>query len=71
VSGPDPARQRFLIIGTLRLYGLALIALGFVLWRTDWVGVTQPHLGRIVVAVGVFVLTVVPAVLRRMWRRAR
>ena len=71
MSEPDPARQRFLIVAALRVYGILLIALGFILWRTGWVGVVQPYLGRIVVAVGVFVLTVLPALLRRRWRRAR
>jgi hypothetical protein len=66
----DPAKVRFQIIGLLRLYGLALIALGFVLWKSHWLGVTQPRVGRITVAVGVLVLTVLPALLRRHWRRA-
>ena len=65
----DVARQRFRIVAAFRLYGIALISLGFVLWKTAWVGVTQPYLGRVVIAVGMAVLTLLPALLRRMWRR--
>ncbi len=69
MNAPDPARQRFQLMAVLRLYGLALVALGMVLWRTAWLGVTQPHLGRIVIVVGMIVLTLLPALLRRHWRR--
>jgi len=71
VSEPDPSKMRFRIIGLMRLYGLLLVALGFALWKTHWLGVTQPRVGRITVAVGVAVLALLPALLRRHWRRAR
>jgi|GEM_PF-4570049 len=65
----DPAKGRYQILGLMRLYGLALTALGLILWRTAWVGITQPLLGRITIVVGMAVLTVIPALLRRHWRR--
>ena len=67
----DPAKLRFQLIALMRLYGLALVVLGFVLWRTDWLGFTHPRVGRITVAAGVGVLTILPALLRRRWRRDR
>ncbi len=67
----DPAKRRFQIMVAFRVYGLVLIALGLVIWKTHWVGVTHPQVGRITVAAGVGVLTVIPALLRRQWRRGR
>ena len=64
----DPAKRQYQILGLLRLYGLALTALGLILWRTAWVGITQPFLGRIVIVIGMAVLTVIPALLKRHWR---
>lgn len=63
------ARRRFQIVMAIRLYGLALIALGLALWRTDWVGVTQPKLGAYTLAGGVLVLVAVPRLIVRHWRR--
>lgn len=63
------ARQRFQIVMAVRLYALALIALGLVLWRTDWIGVVQPRLGVYTLVVGVLVLVAVPRLIMRRWRR--
>jgi len=63
------ARQRFQIVMAIRLYSLALIALGLMLWRTDWVGVVQPKLGAYTLGVGVVVLVAVPRLVMRHWRR--
>ena len=69
ILNPRVARQRFQIVMALRLYAFALIALGLVLWRTDWVGVTQPLLGRYTLGVGAIVLVAGPRLLMRRWRR--
>lgn len=67
---PDLWRARFRLVGLFRLYGLALVALGLVVWRTDWVGGTNAAVGRVVVAAGAAVLFLAPALLKRRWRRA-
>lgn len=63
------AKRRFQLIGVVRLCGVVFVALGFILWQTDLVGVRAPNLGRVVIAGGLFVLLVIPALLLRRWRR--
>ena len=65
----DPAKARFFILQLTRLGGLGLAGLGVLLWRTDAIGgAPQPDAGKALLAAGLFLVLVIPPLLRRRWR---
>lgn len=65
----DPARSRFFALHLCRLAGMIVAAVGILLWRSDAIGgYPQPTLGKALLAAGLFVFLVVPALLRKRWR---
>lgn len=65
----ERARRRFQMLTGLRLAGLMAAATGVALWQ-GWVfGVVAPGYGRGTLALGIAFLFVLPAILRRRWRR--
>ena len=68
-STHDPAKARFFTLQLSRLAGLLIVGIGVLLWRTDAIGGTpQPIAGKALLALGLFMSLVVPALLRRRWR---
>ena len=68
----DPAKPRFIVLQLARLAGVALAAIGVLLWQTPSIGGTpQPVPGKALFAIGLFLTLVVPALLRRRWRTPR
>ena len=65
----DPAMLRFMILQLVRVVGVAIVAAGVLLWRSDAIGgAPQPDLGKALFATGLFLALVVPPLLRRRWR---
>jgi hypothetical protein len=65
----DPAKARFLMLQVARLGGILIVGLGVMLWRTDAIaGSPQPIAGKALLALGLFISLVVPALLRKRWR---
>ena len=71
---PDPdspeavARQRFQLLSLVRLGGVSLMILGFLIWRTNLLGVTHPAIGAVCVFIGAFGSLILPRILLRHWR---
>ena len=65
----DPAKPRFLALQLARLTGVAIAAIGVLLWQTPSIGgAAQPVPGKALFALGLFLTLVVPALPRRRWR---
>lgn len=65
----DPAKARFFALQLTRIGGLILAGVGVLLWRTDSIGgAPQPGAGKALLALGLFLVLVVPPLLRRRWR---
>lgn len=64
----DPAKTRFLTLQLARLGGLLVVVTGVVVWRSDTIGAPQPTAGKALFALGLFLMLVVPALLRKHWR---
>jgi len=71
---PDPdspeaqAKHRFQVISLTRLSGIGLMIIGFLLWRTNLLGVQAEGVGAVSVAIGAFLSLVLPRLLLRSWR---
>lgn len=65
---PDDSRQKFQTLSLIRIAGITLMIVGFLLWRTDLLGITAPEIGAVCVTVGAVLSLVVPRVLLRRWR---
>lgn len=64
----DPAMLRFMMLQLVRIAGVAIVAAGVLLWRTDTFGSPDPDTGKALFAGGLFLTLVAPALLRRRWR---
>lgn len=65
----DPAMKRFFALHAVRLAAALIIALGVVVWQTDKLtAAPSPLAGKAIFAAGMFVMLVLPALLRRRWR---
>lgn len=64
----DPAQNRLLLLTLARVGGLVLAGIGLLLWQTTLFGVPHPLSGRVLIAVGLFEMLVVPPLLLRRWR---
>lgn len=65
----DPARRRFFVLHLCRLAGMVVAAAGILLWRSDAIGgYPQPTPGKALLAAGLFLFLVIPALLRKRWR---
>ena len=65
---PDDSRQKFQNLSLVRLAGITLMIVGFLLWRTDLLGVTAPQIGAVCVVLGAVLVMVLASWLRQ--RRA-
>ena len=66
---PDPAKARFFWLQLTRLAGVLLAGVGVLMWRTDAiVTYPDPTTGKALLAAGLFLALVAPALLRRRWR---
>lgn len=71
---PDPdspeaqAKHRFQVISLTRLSGIGLMIVGFLLWRTNLLGVQAETIGAVSVVIGALLSLVLPRVLIRRWR---
>lgn len=66
---PDPAKARFFWLQLTRLAGVLLAGVGVLMWRTDAiVRYPDPTTGKALLAAGLFLALVAPALLRRRWR---
>jgi predicted exporter len=65
---PELAKQRFQSLSLLRLAGIALMVVGFFLWKTALLGVTLPHTGAVCVVAGAAMSLILPRVLLARWR---
>ena len=65
----DPAMLRFMMLHLVRIVGVAIVAAGVLLWRSEAIGgAPQPDIGKAMFAIGLFLVLVVPPLLRRRWR---
>lgn len=67
-TAEDIARQRFQNLSLLRLAGITLMIVGFLLWRTALLGITAPQIGAVCVFLGAVMSLVLPRLLLRRWR---
>ena len=66
---PDPAMRRFFALHAVRIAGAVIVGAGVLVWQTDKVtAAPDPDGGKALFALGLFVMLVVPALLRRRWR---
>jgi hypothetical protein len=66
---PDPARPRFFMLQAARLAGVVAAAVGVLMWQTDRIGgASDPDTGKALFALGLFLVLVAPALLRKRWR---
>jgi len=63
----DPARTRFLVIGLVRLSGVALAFLGIVI-MTDRLVEPAEIVGGAFIAIGAIDVLIFPLILARRWR---
>jgi len=64
---PDPARNRFFIIGLARLAGAIVAVAGIVLTYREG-GTNDPLTGFVITAAGLVTFVVLPRALARQWR---
>lgn len=65
----DPAMRRFFTLHVVRIAGAVIMGAGVLLWQTDKLSsVPSEDGGKALFALGLFVMLVVPALLRRRWR---
>ncbi|MFC3712000.1 hypothetical protein ACFOMD_05425 [Sphingoaurantiacus capsulatus] len=63
------AKRRFLTLQLFRLAGLIVAAAGGLVWQTDRLTpYPMPGYGKALLALGLFMMMVVPPILRRAWR---
>ncbi len=63
------AKRRFFTLRAFRLAGLLVSAAGGLVWQTDKLTpYPMPGYGKALLALGLFMMMVVPPLLRRAWR---
>jgi len=70
MTDEDQARQRFFMLGFIRLAGVALAFLGISILAKRWIEPAE-IVGYLFIAMGAFNVMVLPLILARMWRTPR
>ena len=62
------AKRRLLRLGLVRLLGIVLAVAGVQIWRRGAFGFQDETGGKLIVILGVALMFLVPAMMRRHWR---
>lgn len=64
----DQAKQRFLALTLLRVFGLGLVLAGAANIAGAWMPELAPNLGYLMLVIGALDFFLVPALLKKAWR---
>lgn len=68
---PETAKRRYIQLSLMRMAGIALVILGLALWRRGVFDIQHETAGKLVAVVGVALMFLIPAILRRRWREGK